>query len=120
MNAGPMNPMRVPRCRSTCVNGEAMKLFKADGRSVKNFRTGDVLSMQQEIMERGPIMGGFMVYEDFLQYSSGVYHHVTGRLLDGHAIKVVGWGVDGKSKKPYWIIANSWGSDWGMNGFFAR
>lgn len=108
----------VPSCRSTCVNGSAMKMYKADAKSVKNFRKGDVQAIQQDIMDHGPIMSGFMVYQDFMQYSSGVYHHVTGSLLGGHAIKVVGWGVDSQSKKPYWIIANSWGSTWGMNGFF--
>ena len=34
----------------------------------------------------------------------------------GHAVKAHGWGVDNGT--PYWIIQNSWGSDWGLSGFF--
>ncbi|KAG2378426.1 hypothetical protein C9374_008313, partial [Naegleria lovaniensis] len=51
-------------------------------------------------------------------YKSGVYHHVSGGLVGGHAIKIVGWGVDSESRKPYWICANSWGPSWGIDGFF--
>ena len=36
---------------------------------------------------------GFVVYEDFMNYKSGVYHHVSGKMLGGHAVKIIGWGV---------------------------
>lgn len=57
-------------------------------------------------------------------YKAGVYHK---KLLDmpegGHAIKIVGWGVEPpkhKWNKPtkYWLCANSWTDKWGMDGFF--
>jgi len=49
-----------------------------------------------------------------MSYKSGVYTHVTGSALGGHAIKVVGWGVTKDAKKtPYWIVANSWNTSWG-------
>lgn len=47
----------------------------------------------------------------FLQRSS---NQVEG----GHAVRLVGWGVDKVTAMPYWLIANSWGPDWGENGFF--
>lgn len=49
---------------------------------------------------------------------SGVYKHTAGKALGGHAIKIIGWGVDEQSKLPYWTVANSWNTDWGDNGFF--
>lgn len=55
-------------------------------------------------------------YSDFLTYKSGVYRHRTGQRLGLHAIKMLGWGVDNGVK--YWLMANSWNSDWGENGFF--
>ena len=29
-------------------------------------------------------------------------------------VKVIGWGD--LNEKPHWIIENSWGTDWGMEG----
>jgi cathepsin B len=45
-----------------------------------------------------------------------VYVHKTGSYLGGHAVKIIGWGVD--SGTPYWTVANSWNQDWGEKGFF--
>jgi len=78
-----------------------------------------VRGIQEEIMTRGPVEASFYVLSDFLQYSSGVYQRTAGaEYAGGHAIKIIGWGVDEKTKVPYWLIANSWGDDWGENGFF--
>jgi len=67
-------------------------------------------------MTFGPVEADFTVYQDFLSYRSGVYKHVWGPQLGGHAIKVLGWGVD--ANVPYWIVANSWNEDWGDQGYF--
>jgi len=45
-----------------------------------------------------------------------VYHHVHGTPLGGHAVKILGWGVE--KDVPYWLVANSWNYDWGDGGFF--
>lgn len=60
---------------------------------------------------------GFEVYHDFFNYKSGVYHHVSGELAGGHAVKILGWGKDDDGT-DFWICANSWGPGWGEEGFF--
>lgn len=35
-----------------------------------------------------------------------------------HSIYIVGWGHDKEQNIPYWIIRNSYGDVWGMNGDF--
>ncbi|NXE41719.1 CATB protein, partial [Ptilorrhoa leucosticta] len=47
---------------------------------------------------------------------AGVYQHVSGEQVGGHAIRILGWGVENNT--PYWLVANSWNTDWGENGFF--
>ena len=34
-----------------------------------------------------------------------------------HAAVIVGWGMDEAAKKPYWLIKNSYGVDWGEDGY---
>jgi len=52
--------------------------------------------------------------ESFQFYESGVYSSVeceSGMEALDHGVLVVGYG-DG-----YWLVKNSWGSDWGMDGY---
>ena len=72
--------------------------------------------IQTELYNNGPMEGAFTVYEDFFSYKSGVYYHVSGGVAGGHAIKVIGWGTE--NGLNYWLCANSWGTSWGLSGFF--
>jgi len=69
-----------------------------------------------EIYNHGPVEGSFTVYEDFVTYKNGVYEHTSGSALGGHAIKIIGWGVE--SGIPYWLCVNSWNTTWGDKGLF--
>jgi len=112
---GPEQP--TPKCKKTCVAGYNNtfandKHFASSAYSINS----DVAQIQTEIMTNGPVEGAFTVYADFLSYKSGVYQHKSGSELGGHAIKILGWGV--ANNTPYWIVANSWNTDWGNKGFF--
>jgi len=69
-----------------------------------------------ELQNNGPFENAFNVYQDFLSYKSGIYYHKSGGFLGGHATLTIGFGEE-KSIK-YWIVQNSWGSSWGMQGYF--
>lgn len=73
-------------------------------------------TLQKAIMTDGPIEVAFSVYSDFENYAGGIYQHVTGSYEGGHAVRMVGWGVEDGVK--YWKIANSWNPYWGENGYF--
>jgi len=108
--------VKTPPCKKTCVDGSswaASKHFAASAYGISS----KVVDIQTEIQTHGPVEAAFSVYEDFIAYKSGVYQHVTGKLLGGHAIKIIGWGVD-NSSTPYWTVQNSWTSTWGDQGYF--
>lgn len=107
----------APSCRSDCVDpNQQFQLFYSDLESITwHFEDS---SIQADIFNNGPVEACFSVYVDFMSYSSGVYVHKSGEYLGGHCIKLIGWGHDDTSNLDYWIAQNSWGADWGMNGFF--
>ena len=67
-------------------------------------------------MLNGPLTSSIKVFSDILYYKNGIYQQTKGEFLGFHAIEIIGWGV--KDKLDYWIISNSWGTKWGLNGSF--
>jgi C1A family cysteine protease len=51
----------------------------------------------------------------FQFYKGGVLSGACGTELD-HGIDAVGYGVGGDGTK-FWVMKNSWGTEWGENGF---
>lgn len=127
-----------PACPSICSPGEcstpACPADKADAKcseagytanswakdkhfSTKAYSVSGVAAIQTDIMTNGPVSAAFTVYSDFLTYKSGVYVKTSGATpLGGHAVKILGWGVEGG--QDYWLVDNSWNSYWGDRGYF--
>jgi len=100
---------RVEACPATCKDGSAKKLYKYES---WDYAIG-VQALEAAVSQYGPVAVSMAVYQDFFTYSSGIYKYTGGSGLAGyHAIKLVGYGKD------YWIVANSWGTTWGEQGFF--
>lgn len=81
----------------------------------------DEMKIKEEIYKFGPVVSGFIVYDNFMNGYDGLSIYMgptkNSKPTGGHAIKIVGWGVSDTGVK-YWIIANSWGKDWGDGGYF--
>ncbi len=50
-------------------------------------------------------MVSLMIYEDFLNYDKGIYKHTAGKLVGGHAMKMIGYGQD-ETEGLYWVLQN--------------
>ncbi len=72
--------------------------------------------LKQTIYTKGPVIASMGVYADFVNYSGGIYEHVEGGILGTHSVVLVGYGTEGE--RTYWIAKNSWGTDWGEQGWF--
>ncbi|KAK4337254.1 hypothetical protein RND71_043723 [Anisodus tanguticus] len=105
--------VKTPKCERKCVNGADYKQDLHYG--AKSYRVrGSSEAIQKEIMTNGPVEAGFTVYDDFPLYKSGVYKSTSFKALGGHAVKIMGWGVENGT--PYWLVANSWNNEWGDQG----
>ncbi|KAL7669203.1 hypothetical protein ACOME3_009868 [Neoechinorhynchus agilis] len=76
--------------------------------------------IQYELYHHGPVQATMLVCPDFYQYSRGIYRRMFAGdhdLCDYHSVRIVGWG-ESESRLKYWLCANSWGTEWGEDGFF--
>lgn len=73
--------------------------------------------LQHALATIGPISVAIDAKNDFQFYSRGIF---TSQECSpdsiNHAVAIIGYGVSIHGDK-YYIIKNSWGSDWGMNGY---
>lgn len=106
----------TPECKKQCQEGYG-KGYTDDryyGNAVYSLKGEEAI--KADIYLNGPVEAAYTVYSDFPSYKSGVYQAHTNETLGGHAVKVIGWGVENGVK--YWLAVNSWNKYWGDNGYF--
>lgn len=74
----------------------------------------DVEAIKEALIEYGPLIICYYVYNDFYYYLGGVYRHRWGERVGGHLVTIVGYDDSHKC----WIVKNSWGTKWGRKGWF--
>jgi len=79
-------------------------------------------AMMRELFDHGPIVVGFEVGMGFNTYHQGIFHATEGLPEKNHwervnhAVVIIGYGTE--NGVDFWTVKNSWGPDWGENGFF--
>ncbi len=99
-------------CSSSCSDAKS-RSQKIVRYNTTSFFFASIDSVKKAL-QKGPLLASMVVYEDFMFYKSGVYKYTSGAQLGGHAVVIEGYNDSEKA----WIVRNSWGEDWGDNGYF--
>ncbi|CAK5063179.1 unnamed protein product [Meloidogyne enterolobii] len=114
------------KCEAECKNTDWTTEYSDDKHFVNsvaflNENNSTEQAIIEELQTNGPLVAAFMVYKDFFSYKTGVYFKTPNATeVGGHAVVVIGHGkqtCNGK-EMPFWLVKNSWGTDWGDEGLF--
>jgi cathepsin B len=120
-----VNAESVPMCQTIlgdnydrCMDRSRTPCFY---RSIVGYQVdSDVEAIKQEIYKWGPVVSGFKVYDDFINDYDGKTIYMGPKNgsnnIGGHSIEILGWGRE--NGVDYWWCCNSWGTEWGLSGFF--
>lgn len=96
---------------------EALSFIKHNGVNTDNglfkinsyYIIGSIIALKYAILMNGPCVGGLPVYDSNI---SNFWDNMDGKFEGLHAIAIVGYDKDG------FIIRNSWGSSYGIDGYY--
>lgn len=101
-------------CGSACATWP-LSPYKATNWSYANQTFPATTNMlKTAVLTKGPVVARMVVFSDLYSYTSGVYSMVSGENKGGHFVLVVGWD----DTTSAFLVKNSWGTDWGISGYF--
>ena len=99
---------------TTCRQYTCDRVAIIDGQATISY---NVASLKYACQTYGPLSVGMCVYDDFYAYTGGCYEH-AGTDAVNHNVLICGWDDTMCGGAGAWLVKNSWGNDFGDNGFF--
>jgi cathepsin X len=72
--------------------------------------------MSRQLLNHHALICGIFASTGFKEYKGGILETTTVVPSVNHWVEIVGEGTEGGKK--YWVGRNSWGTAWGISGFF--
>jgi len=115
-------PCEETMCRECTLDGSCRRIPDAPKYFISAWGvvSGEE-AMKAELALRGPLTCYIYTHlPKFSTYTGGIIPHVEVKPLGNitHVVEVVGYGVEHKTKTPYWTVRNWSGSHWGEDGYF--
>ena len=109
-----MYPYLKDKPKLTCPNN--LESYNQGAKITNYYYTyeGDEEILKKLVVEHGAVTAGVRSVGPFQYYSGGIFAGCTSN-YDDHAVTVVGYGTE--NGVDYWLIKNSWGPDWGEQGY---
>jgi len=102
-------------CRDACANWWlSSPLYRIGSWAYATLDNPTVNAIKNAVYNYGPVHTIMAVYEDFFYYTGGIYSYTSGSFEGYHAVTIVGYNDTGQ----YFIVKNSWGTNWGESGYF--
>ena len=103
-------------CEAKCEDWQDSLFGITEYKKVKS----NISEIQNALLQYGPLPASMIVYEDFYpDFDGGVYQYEYGEIVFGHCVAIVGYDDTwGDEDEGYWICKNSWGTEWGEDGWF--
>ena len=107
-------PSIADTCPSACIDGT---LFNPNALRLRGYKK---LTKESDVigaLGSGTVMIGIIVSQSFYQYKCGVFCEGDNyAAVGGHAVEIVDYGTE--DGVDFWVVKNSWGTDWGEDGYF--
>merc|ERR1711998_522988 len=108
---------KTGRCKKNDLSPKVVKIkgftYATPPALAETGKKPDEDKMAQNIATKGPA-SVCVDAESWQNYKKGVVTRTCKKQLD-HCVQAVGYNKE--AAKPYWIVRNSWNTDWGVDGY---